>query len=174
MNVFDVLARATGGPSISKQGARSLILWSYLSGPDPSLLAPYIYPMWTAGATYLPRHWSPNVVTLTGFTLIIVLYSIVWSQCGLDCASAEGFEAFAPWLYPVVAMLMWGYQTADAMDGRQGKRVGMYVHPSTELLTMASMAWSHLSLVFPASPFLGLAETTGGLFTSAACGRYFI
>ena len=40
---------------------------------------------------------------------------------------------FAYWLYPTAALLLWGYQTADAMDGRQGKRVGMYVHPSTEL-----------------------------------------
>ena len=50
---------------MSKQGARSLILWSYLSGKDPSVLAPYIYPIWTAGASYLPSTWSPNVVTLS-------------------------------------------------------------------------------------------------------------
>ena len=33
--------RAAGGPLLSKQGAHSLILWSYLSDPDPSLLAPW-------------------------------------------------------------------------------------------------------------------------------------
>ena len=131
--LFDLLSRATGGPSLSKQGARSLVLWSYLSGSDPSLLAPYIYPLWTAGASYLPARWSPNVVTLTGFTLILALYAIVWRTCGMDCSAADGFDTFAGWLYPTVAVLMWGYQTADAMDGRQGKRVSMYVHPSTEL-----------------------------------------
>ena len=131
--LFNLLAKMTGGPSISKQGARSLILWSYLSGPDPSLLAPYIYPLWTAGASYLPMKWSPNLVTITGFTLILILYGVVWHQCGIDCAQQDEYEQFAYWLYPLAAALIWGYQTADAMDGRQGKRVGMYVHPSTEL-----------------------------------------
>ena len=49
--VADVICHLTGGPSISKQGARSLVLWSYLSGPDPSFLVPWIYPLWTAGAS---------------------------------------------------------------------------------------------------------------------------
>ena len=107
--LFDLLSKMTGGPSISKQGARSLILWSYLSGPDPSILAPYIYPLWTAGASYLPMKWSPNLVTLTGFTLILTLYGVVWHRCGIDCAQQEGYEQFAYWLYPLAAALIWGH-----------------------------------------------------------------
>ena len=109
----------SGGPPLSKQGARGLILWSYLSGPDPSILAPYFYPMWTAGASFLPASWSPNLVTLTGVSLILMLYAIVWQECGIDCSVQPKYEAFAPWLFPTAAALMWGYQTADAMDGRQ-------------------------------------------------------
>eukprot|EP00948_MAST-09A_sp_MAST-9A-sp1_P000981 g981.t1 len=176
--LFRFFRNISGGPFLSKQGARSLILWSYLSGKDPSILAPYIYPIWTAGASYLPLSWSPNRVTLTGFTLILILYFLVLHKCSdilsggeagdLDCSAKSDYEEFAPWLFPTVALLLWGYQSADAMDGRQGKRVSMYVHPSTELFDhgidgvvnsfSAITSTAVLGLGSKSSPFFGAAH----------------
>ena len=126
--------RASGGALLTKQGAHSLVLWSYLSDPDPSVLAPYIYPFWTGGAGLLPR-CSPNVVTLTGFTTIVFMAALVQHTCGagLDCSAVDGYDAFAGWLFATVIACVWIYQTADAMDGCMGRRTSMYVHPSTEL-----------------------------------------
>ena len=54
---------------------------------------------------------------------------------------------------------MWGYQTADAMDGRQGKRVGMYVHPSTELFDHGIDGLVTTFSGIPSIDLLGLGRT---------------
>lgn len=123
-------------PLLSKQGAEALILWSYTSSPDPSLLAPILYPFWVKFAYFFPKWWSPNLVTVSGFLTIFTMFLVVQKlgggETGWTIPNGDSAE-FPSWLFPAAGIALWLYQTADAVDGRQGKRVGMYVHPSTEL-----------------------------------------
>ena len=71
-------------PLLSKHGAESLILWSYTSSPDPSKLAPILYPFWVKFAYFFPSWWSPNLVTVSGFFTVPSCPKAMWWRNWLD------------------------------------------------------------------------------------------
>ena len=159
------IRRLYGGPLLSRQGAQSLILWTYEAEPDPSFLAPYLMPVWTRWAHLLPTRLSPNVVSLSSLLIAVVMFLYVQLASG----GATGWEipdakspALPWWFFPTAAVIIWAYQTADALDGRQGKRVGMYAHPSTELFDhgVDSIMTSFLGITMAAALRLGHNQWT--------------
>lgn len=75
-----------------------------------------------------PKWVSPNIITLMGLMSIFFGYGLLYYYCGStsECAAPS-------WVFPVVALSLLVYQTMDALDGQQGKRVGMYTNATTEL-----------------------------------------
>lgn len=171
MGLQAVFRGLCGGPLLSRQGAQSIILWTYTAEPDPSLLAPYLMPVWTRWAHLLPAKLSPNIVSLSGLLIVFVMFLYVQFATG----GSTGWEipdhnspALPWWFFPLAAVVIWTYQTADALDGIQGKRVGMYAHPSTELFDhgVDSIMTSLLSMTMAAAMRLGQNEWTALLVLS--------
>ena len=164
-------------PLLSKHGAESLILWSYTSSPDPSKLAPILYPFWVKFAYFFPSWWSPNLVTVSGFFTMFSMFLVVQKLCGGETGWTipnDASEAPPEWLFPVAGIALWLYQTADAVDGRQGKRVGMYVHPSTELFDhgIDSIVTSLVGITMATGMRLGHGVWTALFLAGAWCVFY--
>ncbi|PRP86417.1 alcohol phosphatidyl transferase [Planoprotostelium fungivorum] len=109
------------GPFISSKGAKALLDYTY-HGQDHSILAPTMYKIWAIFFYLVPKGVSPNVVTLSG--LAAVLFAVFWANLGLASSSTICY---------ILAVSVFIYQTADALDGMQGRRVGMYQNPTTEM-----------------------------------------
>lgn len=154
-----------GGSILSRRGAQSLILWTYKADSDPSFLAPYLMPVWTKWADFLPEKVSPNVISLSGFLVVFLMFLYVQfltgGSTGWDIPDSDS-TALPWWFFLAAAAVIWTYQTADAMDGRQGKRVSMYAHPSTELFDhgVDSTMPSLLGITMAAALRLGHSEWT--------------
>jgi len=109
------------GPFIDDKGKLALLRYTY-SGQDDSLLAAFMYKIWGVFFFLVPSSISPNIVTLTG--LAAILSAVAWASLGLSSQ---------PVICYVLAVAVFVYQTADALDGMQGRRVGMYQNPTTEI-----------------------------------------
>jgi len=109
------------GPFISDNGKTALLNYAY-HGQDHSLLAPTMYKIWAYFFYLVPKGISPNVVTLTGLAAVVL--TVFWASLGIASASTICYA---------MALAVFFYQTADALDGMQGRRVGMYQNPTTEI-----------------------------------------
>jgi hypothetical protein len=110
------------GPFVGEKGKKGLLAYKYV-GDDQSILAPSMYKIWKAFHKLVPPMTSPNVVTVTGLAIIIA--ATAWAN----------FSTTTPhWVKCIVlSVALFLYQTADAVDGLQGKQVGMYQNPTTEM-----------------------------------------
>jgi phosphatidylglycerophosphate synthase len=75
-------------------------------------------PWWLRLTELLPRWLAPNLVTLAGFLPCVISYALAWY-------SSPTFTDPPPrWLCFTMAFSLFLYQTLDAMDGKQARRVG--------------------------------------------------
>jgi ethanolaminephosphotransferase len=90
------------------------------AGKDKSLLSKYLLNhFWTAFASILPPKMAPNLVTLTGFSFIIVNFITML----IYTPNLE--DACPPWVYASWGVGLFLYQAFDAMDGKQARRLGL-------------------------------------------------
>jgi len=93
------------------------------SGEDQSLLAPFMYKIWSKFFFLVPKRISPNVITICGLFIVSLSFVIIqmnnWSNDCLNCF--------------LFGLALFIYQTTDALDGMQGKRVHMYENATTEI-----------------------------------------
>jgi hypothetical protein len=109
------------GPYVSEQGKNGLLQYKY-EGQDHSILAPSMYKIWGLFFKLVPPNTSPNIVTLVG--LAIIGSATLWANLS---SASDSMKCFT------IAIALFLYQTADAVDGMQGKKVGMYQNPTTEM-----------------------------------------
>lgn len=110
---------------IRQEKLPNLSLYKY-NGIDHSLVSKYILkPFYTHVAIKcIPMGMAPNLVTLSGFSFIIVnTLTLLWYNPGLD-------QDCPPWVYATWAVGLFLYQTFDAIDGAQA-----YVTHSTKAST---------------------------------------
>ncbi len=93
------------------------------SGEDQSLLAPFMYKLWSLFFILVPKKISPNLVTIFGLTTISIAFTIIH----LNNYNDDSFNCL------IFGIALFIYQTADALDGMQGKRVHMYENATTEV-----------------------------------------
>ncbi|KAK1309047.1 hypothetical protein QJS10_CPA09g01655 [Acorus calamus] len=101
---------------IGLHGVQALHRYRY-SGVDKSLVAKYVLqPFWSRCVTLFPLWMPPNMITLTGFLFLLVsaLLGYVYSP-HLDTAPPR-------WVHLAHALLLFLYQTFDAVDGKQARR----------------------------------------------------
>jgi len=108
-------------PYFSKEAANNIPNYNY-QGKDYSKLVKYLQPFWNKLSTFIPHFVSPNVITIIGGLIALAGYVLTF---------AFG-ETYSPILC-VFACLLFVYQTMDALDGLQGKKVGMYTNATTEI-----------------------------------------
>lgn len=84
------------------------------SSVDHSLVSRYILkPFWTNFVKIFPLWLAPNLVTLIGFSFIVINFiTMLWVNPGLDTVSS-------PWVYVSYGIGLFLYQTFDAVDGQQ-------------------------------------------------------
>jgi ethanolaminephosphotransferase len=83
-----------------------------------SLIAPYYQRFWNAVCARLPAWLAPNCVTVAGLLLAVVSAALCWRQ------SPRFDTPLSPALLLLHAALLFGYQTLDAVDGKQARRTG--------------------------------------------------
>nr|XP_043612919.1 choline/ethanolaminephosphotransferase 1-like [Erigeron canadensis] len=87
------------------------------SGVDHSYVAKYVLqPFWTKFVTFFPLWMAPNLITLTGFMFLLTsaLLGYVYSPL-LDSPPPR-------WVHLAHGLLLFLYQTFDAVDGKQARR----------------------------------------------------
>eukprot|EP00252_Welwitschia_mirabilis_P026871 TRINITY_DN8981_c0_g1_i1.p1 TRINITY_DN8981_c0_g1~~TRINITY_DN8981_c0_g1_i1.p1 ORF type:complete len:390 (-),score=40.41 TRINITY_DN8981_c0_g1_i1:507-1676(-) len=101
---------------IGRHGIDTLQRYKY-SGVDRSYLAKYVLqPFWSRCVNLFPLWMPPNMITLLGFMFIVLstLLSYIYSP-RLDTPPPS-------WVHLAHGLLLFLYQTFDAVDGKQARR----------------------------------------------------
>ncbi|XP_022881893.1 choline/ethanolaminephosphotransferase 1 isoform X2 [Olea europaea var. sylvestris] len=101
---------------IGAHGVAALHRYKY-SGVDHSYLAKYVLqPFWTRFVNFFPLWMPPNMITLTGFMFLVIsaLLGYIYSP-QLDSPPPR-------WVNFAHGLLLFLYQTFDAVDGKQARR----------------------------------------------------
>jgi len=101
---------------VSEQGLANLKTYRY-SGVDNCLTTKLLNGFWNWSVSLVPAWVAPNVLTLLG--LLSVLTATV--LCTL-CAELTADQSVPRWALLVSAVLLFAYQTLDAIDGKQARR----------------------------------------------------
>ncbi|CAI0552711.1 unnamed protein product [Linum tenue] len=137
---------------IGSHGVAALHRHKY-SGVDNSLVAKYVLqPFWTRCVTFFPLWMPPNMITLTGFMFLVTsaLLGYIYSP-HLDTAPPR-------WVHFAHGLLLFLYQTFDAVDGKQARRT----NSSSPLGELFDHGCDALGCAFEAMAF----------GSTAMCGRY--
>ncbi|CAK9157350.1 unnamed protein product [Ilex paraguariensis] len=101
---------------IGAHGVAALHRYKY-SGVDHSYVAKYVLqPFWSRCVNFFPLWIPPNMITLTGFMFLVAsaLLGYIYSP-RLDSAPPR-------WVHIAHGLLLFLYQTFDAVDGKQARR----------------------------------------------------
>ncbi|XP_072967041.1 choline/ethanolaminephosphotransferase 1-like [Typha angustifolia] len=101
---------------IGHHGVATLHKYKY-SGVDHSLVAKYVLqPFWSRCVTLFPLWMPPNMITLMGFMFLVIsaLLGYIYAP-HLDTAPPR-------WVHLAHGLLLFLYQTFDAVDGKQARR----------------------------------------------------
>jgi ethanolaminephosphotransferase len=85
---------------------------------DRSVLSKLLDPFWTFATNRTPRWLAPNAITLLGFAPVAVAFAIMLVYC-------PAFDGTPPaFAYGAAVLSLFGFQTLDAVDGKQARRTG--------------------------------------------------
>lgn len=101
---------------VGHHGVATLHKYKY-SGVDNSLLAKYVLqPFWSKCVNLFPLWMPPNMITLMGFVFLVIsaFLGYIYSP-HLDTAPPR-------WVHLAHGLLLFLYQTFDAVDGKQARR----------------------------------------------------
>ncbi|KAI3793540.1 hypothetical protein L1987_36159 [Smallanthus sonchifolius] len=101
---------------IGSHGINALHKYKY-SGADHSYVAKYVLqPFWTRFVTFFPLWMPPNMITLTGFMFLLL-------SAVLGYIYSPHLDSPPPrWVHFAHGLLLFLYQTFDAVDGKQARR----------------------------------------------------
>ncbi|XP_041014192.1 choline/ethanolaminephosphotransferase 1-like [Juglans microcarpa x Juglans regia] len=137
---------------IGAHGVAALHRHKY-SGVDHSYVAKYVLqPFWSRVVNFFPLWMPPNMITLTGsmFLVISMLLGYIYSP-RLDSPPPR-------WVHVAHGLLLFLYQTFDAVDGKQARRT----NSSSPLGELFDHGCDALACAFEALAF----------GSTAMCGRY--
>jgi phosphatidylglycerophosphate synthase len=108
-------SKATPIKVLTSAGVENIANHKYVPGkytPLDNILNPW----WLWLVECLPLWLAPNLVTLLGFIPLVFVYVAYWY------VDPTGSEPLPSWLLFVGSFALFGYQTFDAMDGKQARR----------------------------------------------------
>lgn len=137
---------------IGAHGIAALHRYKY-SGVDHSYVAKYVLqPFWSRCVNFFPLWMPPNMITLTGFIFLVTsaLLGYIYSP-QLDSPPPR-------WVHFAHGLLLFLYQTFDAVDGKQARRTNSS-SPLGELFDHGcdALACTFESLAFGSSAMCGSA-----------------
>lgn len=138
---------------IGAHGISALQRYKY-SGVDHSYVAKYVLqPFWSRFVNFFPLWMPPNMITLTGFIFLVIsaLLSYIYSP-QLDTPPPR-------WVNFAHGLLLFLYQTFDAVDGKQARRT----NSSSPLGELFDHGCDALACAFEALAFANTAMCGGRL-----------
>jgi phosphatidylglycerophosphate synthase len=85
---------------------------------DRSVLSKLLEPFWAFATSHTPLWLAPNAITLLGFAMVAVTFAIM-------LVYSPSFAGSPPWFaYAAAVLSLFGFQTLDAIDGKQARRTG--------------------------------------------------
>mmetsp|Transcript_59456 Transcript_59456/g.110024 ORF Transcript_59456/g.110024 Transcript_59456/m.110024 type:complete len:372 (-) Transcript_59456:77-1192(-) len=105
------------GGTLTEAGLAHIVGHKYVSG-NYSPLEKLLNPWWLCISNHLPRWLAPNLITCTGLLPLVVVQALHWVYC------PTFIEPPPRWLYFLGAAALFFYQTTDAVDGKQARRIG--------------------------------------------------
>ncbi|KAG0474927.1 hypothetical protein HPP92_014613 [Vanilla planifolia] len=150
---------------VGHHGIAALHKYKY-SGIDNSMVAKYILqPFWSRFVHLFPLWVPPNMITLTGFMFVLLsaLLGYIYSP-HLDTAPPR-------WVHLAHGLLLFLYQTFDAVDGKQARRTSSS-SPLGELFDHGcdALACAFETLAFGSTSMCG--KTTFWFWVAAAIPFY--
>ncbi|KAK8846556.1 hypothetical protein IAR55_005642 [Kwoniella newhampshirensis] len=105
---------------ITKAQFKGLDAYKY-SGIDKSIVSKHVLgPFWTWLVTLFPKTLAPNTITFIGLCFV---FTNVFTLLVFDPTYAG--KVLPSWVYLSWAIGLFAYQSMDAIDGKQARRVGM-------------------------------------------------
>lgn len=128
---------------IGAHGIESLKKYKY-SGEDRSYMAKHVFqPFWSRFVTIFPLWMPPNMITLMGFLFVVASSFISYIY-------SPSFSTPSPkWVHFLHGLLLFLYQTFDAVDGKQARRT----NSSSPLGELFDHGCDALSCAFEAMAF---------------------
>lgn len=109
---------------IPQHALANLRNYSY-KGVDKSLLSNYVLnPYWTWLVTLWPTWVAPNMITLSGLSIVIINFLTLLYYDPTYLAQ-KGGASVPQWVYYTWGAGLFLYQSFDAIDGKQARRTGM-------------------------------------------------
>jgi ethanolaminephosphotransferase len=107
---------------VSQQGVLNLATYAY-SGQDRSILANYVMKhFWNWLIDHVVPRWiAPNLLTLSGLICVLLAYLSVIYACP---SSMEFCSTVSSGTCVFAALMIFLYQTADNLDGKQARKTG--------------------------------------------------
>eukprot|EP01087_Luapelamoeba_hula_P019011 TRINITY_DN6235_c0_g1_i1.p1 TRINITY_DN6235_c0_g1~~TRINITY_DN6235_c0_g1_i1.p1 ORF type:complete len:386 (-),score=29.71 TRINITY_DN6235_c0_g1_i1:11-1168(-) len=101
---------------VTPEGLDNLKHYKY-AGVDKSILVQLFFRRhWDYCIEFIPRWVAPNLVTVTGFMILLTAYALLVYYC-------PNLNGQAPnWFYLYAAFTVYLYQLLDNLDGRQARR----------------------------------------------------
>lgn len=138
---------------------QNLKKWSY-SVQDRSITTRILSPWWNLIVQYIPDYVAPNTLSLSGLVMIVFSYHITYLYAHL----------FPKLVALSSALLIFGYQTVDAIDGKHA-RITKNSSPLGELFDHACDSIGTIFIILTVAHHLGVTDadtlfylTQGGLF----------
>ncbi|XP_020261756.1 choline/ethanolaminephosphotransferase 1-like isoform X2 [Asparagus officinalis] len=151
---------------IGHHGVAALYRHKY-SGVDHSLVSRYIMqPFWTRFVTVFPLWMAPNMITLIGFVFLVL-------SALLGYFYSPRLDTVPPrWVHLAHGLLLFMYQTFDAVDGKQARRTNS-TSPLGELFDHGcdALGCAFIFLAFGSTAMTG--RTTFWYWVIAAIPFYF-
>lgn len=128
---------------LGKHGVDTLKKYKY-SGQDRSIMAKYVFqPFWSRFVLIFPLWMPPNMITLLGFFFVLAsaLLSYLYSP--------QLVSPSPKWVHFLHGLLLFLYQTFDAVDGKQARRT----HSSSPLGELFDHGCDALTCAFETMAF---------------------
>uniref|UniRef100_A0A1I7XCU6 Ethanolaminephosphotransferase 1 n=1 Tax=Heterorhabditis bacteriophora TaxID=37862 RepID=A0A1I7XCU6_HETBA len=126
---------------------------------DNSPISVYIsHPFWNWLVNFYPRTWAPNMLTLTGWALVMGCF-LLESILDYDITSnTVGSKNPIPnWFWLVASICTWLGYTLDGTDGKQARRIGAS-GPTGELFDHGLDSWSTVPFTITIFSVFGRGE----------------
>uniref|UniRef100_A0A158P772 Ethanolaminephosphotransferase 1 n=1 Tax=Angiostrongylus cantonensis TaxID=6313 RepID=A0A158P772_ANGCA len=126
---------------------------------DTSPLSIYIsHPFWNWLVTWYPRTWTPNVLTLVGWSFVMgcfLLESVL--DYNLTSNSVDSNHPIPDWFWLTAAICTFIGHTLDGTDGKQARRIGAS-GPTGELFDHGLDSWSTVPFTITIFSVFGRGE----------------
>ncbi|KAJ1366016.1 hypothetical protein KIN20_026526 [Parelaphostrongylus tenuis] len=126
---------------------------------DNSPLSVYIsHPFWNWLVTWYPRTWTPNVLTLVGWSFVLGCF-LLESVLDYDLTSnSVGSKHPVPdWFWLTASLCTFIGHTLDGTDGKQARRIGA-TGPTGELFDHGLDSWSTVPFTITIFSVFGRGE----------------